>query len=109
MNQCSGLITVTLLLTFSGAPLGFAQPTAGPRNLSASGQASHDDEKETVGEISDDVAQVRFQKLGYKNIGPWNRNGDYLESIATKDGKSWQLRLQVRTGAREEKPVLATR
>jgi hypothetical protein len=73
------------------------------RNDSVEAQA-HGEERETVGEMSEDVARVRFQKLGYTDIGDWTRNGDYWESAAKKDGKTWQLRIHVRTGAREVKP-----
>jgi hypothetical protein len=107
MNQRSGVTALTLLLAAGAAASTFAQQGSSPQQQSASTQASNENEKETVGEISDDVAQVRFQKLGYKNFGTWTRKGDYLETTATKDGKSYQLRLDVRTGARDEKQVPA--
>lgn len=108
MKQRWGVTTLTLLLAAGAAASTLAQQQASSsQQESASTQASNENEKETVGEISDDVAQVRFQKLGYKNFGTWTRKGDYLETTATKDGKNYQLRLHVRTGAREEKPAPA--
>ena len=106
MNKRSGVTALTLLLAAGAAASTFAQQASSPQE-SASTQALNENEKETVGEISEYVAQVRFQKLGYKNVGTWTRNGDYLETTATKDGKSYQLRLHVRSGAREEKPAPA--
>ena len=54
------------------------------------------------GEISEDVAQVRFEKLGYTNIGPWTREDDYLLSTGSKSGKTWKLSIHVLTGAMQE-------
>jgi hypothetical protein len=60
----------------------------------------------TVAEITQEVARVRLQKLGYTNI-QLTRNGDYWEATASKGGKPWQIRLHALTGAREEKQVAA--
>jgi len=62
--------------------------------------------KNTVAEITQEVARVRLQKLGYTNI-QLTRNGDYWEATATKEGKPWEIRLHATTGAREEKQVAA--
>jgi len=43
------------------------------------------------------------------DFGSWTRNGDHLENTATKDGKSWKLRIHVTTGAMEETVVSARR
>jgi hypothetical protein len=88
-------LTVTLLLLASAGSSAVAHPATSSDQQSA-------DEPNTVGEISEEVADVRFKKLGYQSIAPWKRNGDYWETTATKDGKRWQLRLHVLTGDREE-------
>lgn len=104
MNQHSGIAALALLVVASSGASTVAQQSPSSQQQAAVTQASQD-EQETVGEISEYVAQVRFQKLGYGNIGAWTRNGDYLEATATKDGKSYQLRLHVLTGTRDEKPA----
>jgi hypothetical protein len=96
MNKLRGLTLLTVLL---GAGTG-----ALPR---MEAQATPKEEKNTVGEISKEVAQVRFEKLGYKSFGTWTRNGDYWQTTAMKDGKSWQLGLHVRKGTRVEKLATA--
>jgi len=101
MKQGTRAITLALLISTVGFSRGITQQSG--RNDSAAVRA-HGEDQETVGETSEDVAQVCFQKLGYRDFGKWTRNGDYLESTAKKDGKTWQIRIHVRTGAREVKP-----
>lgn len=66
-----------------------------------------DEGKNTVGEISEEVARVRLQKLGYSNIQQLTRTGDYWRATATKSGQAWQVSLHARTGARDEKLAAA--
>ena len=58
--------------------------------------------------MSEEVARVRLQKLGYSNL-QMTRNGDYWEATGTKDGKHVQVRLHARTGARTEIPATQAR
>lgn len=98
-----GLSTTLLLaLVVAGTAVCSLPPAA---IAQATRPIPHDEGKNTVGEISEEVARVRFQKLGYTNIKKLTRNGDYWEATATKDGKPWQIRLHARTGVREEKPM----
>ena len=117
MKQRISFFTLVVLLAMgataaqrSASPQQHAAAQAKPSSPPATEtHGTHDDEKNTVGEISEDVAQVRFQKLGYRDFGSWTRNGDHLENTATKDGKSWKLRIHVTTGAMEETVVSARR
>jgi hypothetical protein len=101
MKRRMSLIALAFLISTFGFSREMAQQSG--RN-DAGARSPHGEEHETVGEMSEDVARVRFQKLGYTDIGEWTRNGDYLESTAKKDGKTWQIRIHVRTGARDAKP-----
>ncbi len=104
-----GVTALTLLLAAAAAAPAFAQPGSPPSQSSTSTQASAQDEQNTVGEISEDVAMVRFQKLGYQNvdIAAWTRNGDTLEATATKDGQTYKVSIHVVTGAMVETAVAA--
>jgi len=105
-----GVTALTLLLAAGSAAPAFAQPNSPPsRQSTAPAQASAQDEQNTVGEISEDVAMVRFQKLGYQNvdIGAWTRNGDNLEATATKNGQTYKVSIHVVTGAMVETATAA--
>lgn len=105
MSQSPGS-KIFMALVVAGATVCTLAPPAAIAQAS-SRPVPRDEGKNTVGEISEEVARVRLQKLGYSNIQQLTRNGDYWEATATKDGKLWQIRLHARTGAREEKPVAA--
>jgi len=105
-----GATALAFLLAAGTAAPAFAQPGSPPnQQSSAPAQASAQDEQNTVGEISEDVAMVRFQKLGYQNvdIGAWTRNGDTLEATATKNGQTYKVSIHVVTGAMVETAAAA--
>ena len=80
-----GATALAFLLAAGTAAPAFAQPGSPPnQQSSAPAQASAQDEQNTVGEISEDVAMVRFQKLGYQNvdIGAWTLS--YQECAALR-------------------------
>lgn len=104
MNRISRCKILMLLLLAGaafkpGALLGLVQGPGPNRPV------PRDEGKNTVGEITEEVARVRLQKLGYSNLQQLTRNGDYWETTATKGGKRVQVRLHVTTGARIEAPA----
>jgi hypothetical protein len=94
--------TLLLALVVAGTTVCSLPPAA---IAQATRPIPRDEGKNTVGEISEEVARVRFEKLGYSNIQKLTRKGDYWEATATKGGKPWQISLHARTGAKEEKPM----
>jgi len=97
MNQ---RVTAVALLLAAGVPALAQQTSPQPAQ-------TQQDKEDTVGEISEDVAMVRFEKLGYQNVdlAAWTRNGDYLEATATRDGKSYKVSIHVFTGATAATPA----
>jgi hypothetical protein len=98
MNKRLGS-TIFMALVVAGA--------AAPQSTWKRAVPTHEEGKNTVGEMSEEVARVRLQKLGYSNIQQLARTGDYWRATAAKNGSSWQISLHARTGAREEKPIAA--
>jgi hypothetical protein len=103
MNR-SSRFKIVLGLVVSGAAMCqpsavFAQNPATPRPI------PHDEGKNTVGEISEEVARVRLQKLGYTNVQQLTRNGAFWEATASKGNQRVQIRLHAQTGARTETPA----
>ena len=93
------LITAGAMMCVPGPRIARCQQTSGLK-----AQAPHDEGKNTIGEISAEVARVRLQKLGYSNI-KLARRGDYWQATAAKNGQPWQISLHARTGARQEKQL----
>jgi hypothetical protein len=91
MKRWTALLLLVCAAGVASAQQGSSRTSARP----------HGEEHETVGEMSQEVARVRFEKLGYSEVSAWTRNGDYLEAMAKKDGKTWHLRIHVRSGVRE--------
>jgi hypothetical protein len=84
-----------------------ATAVAAPQSTWKRSVPTHDEGKNTVGEISEEVARVRLEKLGYSNIQQLARSGDYWRATAAKNGSTWQISLHARTGVRQEKAVAA--
>jgi len=105
MRQGLGSI-ILMASVVAGATVCALEPRAAIAQQS-SRPIPRDEGKNTVGEISEEVARVRLEKLGYSNIQQLTRKGDYWEANATKDGKPWHILLHVRTGARQETPIAA--
>jgi hypothetical protein len=102
MNRIS-CCKMFMALLLAGAAV-FTPSTVFAQGPAPNRAVPRDEGKNTVGEMSEDVARVRLQKLGYSNL-QLTRNGDYWEATGTKDGKHVQVRLHVRTGARTESPA----
>jgi hypothetical protein len=93
------LIMGGAMVCVPGARIACGQQTSGLK-----AQAPHDEGKNTIGEMSAEVARVRLQKLGYSSI-KLARQGDYWQATAVKNGQAWQVSLHARTGARQEKQI----
>ncbi|MGH6823534.1 MAG: hypothetical protein ACRECP_05180 [Methylocella sp.] len=56
--------------------------------------------------MSEDVLRVRLAKLGYTEVTKLERNGDYWEATAIKNGTTHPIRFHALTGVKfEEREV----
>jgi hypothetical protein len=104
MNK-SSRFKIVLGLVVTGAATLYPPPAALAQKPEPARPIPHDEGKNTVGEISEEVARVRLQKLGYTNVQQLTRNGAFWEATASKGNQRVQIRLHAQTGARTETPA----